>query len=73
MSVLVQQDICGLQVPVHDIAPEKWSFKWFLSVSRLNQLDLPMHMLQAQNDFSRIEFHFIFIENSVLKKKDCNF
>ena len=28
-----------------------------------------MHMLQAQNDFSRIEFHFIFIENSVLKKK----
>ena len=26
-----------------------------------------MHVLQAQNDFSRIEFHFIFIENSVLK------
>ena len=38
-----------------------------ISVKRLNQSGLPMHMLQAQNDFSRIEFHFIFIENSVLK------
>ena len=26
-----------------------------------------MHMFQSQNDFGCIEFHFIFIENSVLK------
>ena len=67
MAVLVKQDVGGLQVTVHDITPAgvQWLLGGQLGTSFLSRL--PMHMFQSQNDFRCIEFHLIFIENSMLK------